>query len=332
MEKRSIIVNGYAYPNISAELLSQSLPNLTFISAFSYGIRSDGSLILLDDSRIRQAAQQSDVQTLMVLSSLTEEGDFDSLILGRALYNVQKREELISEILENLKAKKMYGVDFDFEYIAPQEKDIYIDLIRRAARRLNAEGYLVSVALAAKTSADQAGLLYEGHDYAAVGQSANLVLLMTYEWGYAGSEPMAVAPIPQIRQVLDYGVTEIPPEKILMGIPNYGYDWILPHIPGVSRARSIGNEEAVWLAEHYGAEIQYDETAQSPYFFFWDNQGRQHEVWFENERSIRAKLQLIDDYGLAGVSYWNLMRPFRANWQVLQDMFDVTKLPPPGTV
>ena len=99
----------------------------------------------------------------------------------------------------------MYGVDFDFEYIAPQEKDIYIDLIRRAAQRLNAEGYLVSVALAAKTSADQAGLLYEGHDYAAVGQSANLVLLMTYEWGYAGSEPMAVAPIPQIRQVLDYG-------------------------------------------------------------------------------------------------------------------------------
>lgn len=137
---------------------------------------------------------------------------------------------------------------------------------------------------------------------------------------------MAVAPLNKVRTVLDYGVTQINPARILMGIPNYGYDWTLPFVAGESRAKSIGNEEAVWLAFHYGAEIQFDELAQSPWFRYWDEQGRQHEVWFEDARSIAAKLGLVEEYGLAGVSYWNLMRPFWANWQVLNQMYEVVKL------
>ena len=53
---------------------------------------------------------------------------------------------------------------------------------------------------------------------------------MTYEWGYLFGPPMATAPVNMVRQVLDYGVTTIDPNKILMGIPNYAYDWSLPFI------------------------------------------------------------------------------------------------------
>lgn len=81
-----------------------------------------------------------------------------------------------------------------------------------------------------------------------IGAAANSVLLMTYEWGFTYSIPMAVAPVNKVRQVIEYAITEIPSAKIDMGIPNYGYDWPLPYEKGVTRARTIGNIEAVNIA------------------------------------------------------------------------------------
>ena len=87
-------------------------------------------------------------------------------------------------------------------------------------------------ALAPKTSAGQKGTLYEGHDYTAIGAACDAALLMTYEWGYTYGPPMAVAPIRNVRQVVEYALTEIPPEKIWLGVPTYGYDWTLPYEKG----------------------------------------------------------------------------------------------------
>lgn len=111
-----------------------------------------------------------------------------------------------------------------------------------------------------------------------------------------------------------------------VGIPNYGYDWPLPYVRGMTRARSIGNEEAIEIAYENYAEIQYDSTAQSPYFLYVAEDGRTHEVWFEDARSITAKLRTAIEYGLYGVGYWNLMRPFRQNWTVLSNLITIRRL------
>ena len=79
---------------------------------------------------------------------------------------------------------------------------------------------------------------------------------------------MAVAPLNKVREVIAYAVTEVPSEKIFQGIPNYGYRWMLPYVRGESQAMSLGNEEAVQLAVRYGASIQFDERAASPFFYF----------------------------------------------------------------
>lgn len=126
---------------------------------------------------------------------------------------------------------------------------------------------------------------------------------------------MAVAPLPNVRAVLDYAVTELLPAKILLGIPNYGYDWTLPHTPG-RRAVTLGNQEAVRLAAQVGAEISFDETAQTPTFSY-TKEGEAHRVWFEDARSVQAKLRLALEWKLGGVAYWNLLRPFAQNWAIL---------------
>jgi spore germination protein len=135
---------------------------------------------------------------------------------------------------------------------------------------------------------------------------------------------MAVAPLPQVSNVVRYAVSAIPPDKIIMGIPNYGYDWRLPYEQGISRAMSIGNEQAIRIAIRNNTRIEFDGEAQSPFFMYMAG-GAQHIVWFEDVRSIRAKFDLADETNLFGVGYWNLMRPFSQNWALISTRYNVQK-------
>lgn len=314
-------VNAYAYPFIDRGLLQRTLPFLTYLTPFTYGITPEGGLVEPEDAALIQAARSAGTAALMHLSTLTPEGGFSNELAHLVLTDEQVQSALVENITAMLGEKGYQGLDVDFEYVFPEDGPAYAAFIARLSRTLNPLGYPVIVALAPKTSSQQRGLLYEAHDYAAIGAAANEVLLMTYEWGYAYSEPMAVAPLPNVRRVVEYALSEIPAEKIWLGIPNYGYDWPLPVTPGQTRATSISNRYAVELARRYSAEIRYDEQAQSPWFRYADENGRQHEVWFEDARSIRAKLGLIREYGLKGAGYWNLMRPFPQNWVVLNAEF-----------
>ena len=145
---------------------------------------------------------------------------------------------------------------------------------------------------------------------------------MTYEWGYTYGPPMAVAPLKNVREVAIYGVSEISPEKIFLGIPNYGYDWTLPYEKGKTRAVSIGNEQAVNIARSYGAEIRFDSDAASPYFEYYDGT-QKHIVWFEDARSISGKASLIDELGIYGAGYWNGMRSFTQNWALMSALYNI---------
>ena len=323
-EKRGTLsVNGYAYPFIDQSLLRRELPYLTNLTPFSYGITSEGALVDLDDQALIAQAKGMGVAPLMHLSTLTEEGGFSNELAHVVLNDRNVQDRLVENIKSQIKDRGYTGLDVDFEYVFPQDAAPYAAFIDRLRQELNPLGYQVIVALAPKTSRTQRGLLYEGHDYQALGQAANQLLLMTYEWGYTYSEPMAVAPLPNVRRVVEFALGEIPAQKLWLGIPNYGYDWTLPYVQGESRARSISNQYAVQLAVRYNAAIQYDTTAQTPWFNYWDEEGKEHEVWFEDARSIQAKLALIPEYGLYGAGYWNLMRPFPQNWLILDSEYTI---------
>ena len=148
-------------------------------------------------------------------------------------------------------------------------------------------------------------MLYEAHDYAAHGEIADFVILMTYEWGYRLGPPQPISPIDQIRRVLDYAVTVIPRNKIMMGFQIYARDWLLPHVQG-QEAETFSVQEALRRAAQYRTAIQYDFNAQSPFYRYVDEQGRRHEVWFEDARSAKAKFDTAVAYGLKGISYWVL--------------------------
>ena len=322
-ERGEKFINGYTYPAIDRGSLTAVLPYLTAVSPFNYGVREDGTLLPIADTDIITIAQSEDVRPILIVTTLTEEGIFNSQRAVDVLENENIENTLILSIKSKLEERDYLGVDIDFEYVPPENKAEYANFISRLREEISPLGYKTFVSVAPKTSSDQRGLLYEAHDYSLLGAAADYVLVMTYEWGYTYGPPMAIAPIDKVRQVLEYAVSVIPKEKILMGVPNYAYDWVRPYVQG-TRAESMSNTEAVNRARRVGAQIMFDSQAMTPYYTYYEN-GRDHIVWFEDARSVKARMELINELSIAGLSVWNITSFYQPLWSTVNSYFKPIK-------
>lgn len=321
-----IEVNGYIYEmgQPGVPFVRENGGSLTYMSPFAYRIKEDGSLETIDDSPLISAAYTERAVPMMAVTNFTAT-ELGGNLAHTVLSNPSIRNTTITNIINTMKNKGYRGVNIDFENVLPSDRENYNTFLQEAVNRMHPEGFFVSTALAPKTSAEQRGPLYEAHDYPAHGRIVDFVVLMTYEWGYRLGPPQAISPLNEIIKVLDYAVSVIPRNKIFFGFQLYARDWLLPHVAG-QQAETFSPREAVERAVQFGAQIRYDYVAQSPFYRYTDNQGRGHEVWFEDARSAQAKFDTVKAYNLRGISYWALGYPFPQNWVLLQDNFTIKKL------
>lgn len=318
-------VNGYIYMlgDDAVPIVDKAGPYLTYLSPFAYLIKEDGSLQSIKDVPAIQSADRVNITPMMSITNFTVSSRGENLA-SIVLNTPEFVEHLIDEIIDIMGKKGYKGLNVDFENVLPGDREPYNHFLERTVQRLHPLGYFVSTAVAPKTSAAQRGLLYEAHDYPAHGRIVDFVVLMTYEWGWRKGPPQAISPLNQIKRVLDYAVSVIPRGKIYMGFQIYARDWLLPHVTG-QEAETFSEQEAVARAVKYGATIMYDTVAQSPYYRYTDELGREHEVWFEDARSAQAKFDTAKSYNLGGISYWALGYPYPQNWALLQDNFTIIK-------
>lgn len=182
-----VIMNGYAYPWIEEEVLTETCRFLTSISLFSYGFTETGELIPPSgegEEDVISEAKRQNVIPVLVLTPLGADGRFNNNLVSVLVESLEIQQKLIRELWSVVQEKGYGEIDVDFEYVLADDRELFADFVRRLRIIMNLFGIRVTVALAPKTSRDQRGLLYEGIDYKALGEAANGVLLMTYEWGY----------------------------------------------------------------------------------------------------------------------------------------------------
>ncbi|XXM72223.1 LysM peptidoglycan-binding domain-containing protein [Lysinibacillus sphaericus] len=308
-------------PNLE-ESAKEAAPYLTYLAPFSFQAKRDGTLQEPPLGNLLQIGKDNGNVLMMAITN-QENGQFNDE-LGRILLNdMAIQDKFLNNVVQTAKKYGFRDIHFDFEYLRPQDREAYNRFLRKAKQRFNQEGWLLSTALAPKTSADQKGKWYEAHDYKAHGEIVDFVVIMTYEWGYSGGPSMPVSPIGPVRDVIEYALTEMPASKIMMGQNLYGYDWTLPFEPGTS-AKAVSPQQAIQIAAANNVPIEYDEKAQAP-FFKYSADGNDHEVWFEDARSIQAKFDLMKELKLRGMSYWKLGLSFPQNWLLITDNFNVVK-------
>ena len=324
--KPEIDVNAFTYflGSEAVPIVRGAGPYLTYLSPFAYLINEDGTLVNIADEPAIAEAYSQGVVPMMAIVNFTVNVEGENLA-NIVLNNPDTINTLQENIINIMREKGYQGLNIDFEYVLPEDREAYNSFLESTVNRLHNEGFFVSTSLAPKISGEQVGLLYEAHDYPAHGRLADFVVLMTYEWGWRGGEPRAISPINEIRRVLDYAVTVIPRDKILMGFQIYARDWRIPFQEG-DEAETISVQDAYNLAYEHMSEIHYDYISQSPYFYYTDAEGNSHVVWFEDARSAQAKFDTVKQYGLRGISYWGLGYEFPQNFPLLADNFQIKKL------
>ena len=318
-------INAYCYNESSLNALKNALNSLTSLSIFSYQIDLDGNLSSSNDVDIIKLAKEYNVSPIMVITNSKAKGGFSPSIAKEILNNSSKQETLLTKIINIMKNKGYEGLNIDFEYINPEDKNAYISFLKKAKDVLHQNKFYLTVALAPKYSSSQKGLLYEAHDYNDIGRIADLIVLMTYEWGYTYGPSMPVSPYNEVKKVLDYAKREIPSNKILMGLPNYGYIFKLPY-KEKQKAESIKNNKAPELAYKNKVSYKYNSISRTPYFRYKIND-IEYEVQFDNPYSISEKITLLDDLNIRGLSIWTISSCCNYYYLLIDNYFKVEKNP-----
>lgn len=321
---RSIMTGGYIVPRgREADLATvdryQSL--VTQVGVFEYHPDWNGNLSSLYADHIIKKTWIKHSIPFAVVTNLSEKG-FDRDLAHHLLTNPAKRKQLIQNIGRVLREHDYKGVNIDFEGVAPADQQAFSQFMEELAKKLKPSGFLISVAVPPK-QADHYPQYNDAYDYKKLGQIADSIFIMTYDWHWLGGAPGPIAPIQQVRSTLDYAVKAIPKNKIYLGIAMYAYDWT--HLKGGKfEGRAYAQQNAINKAATLGSPIHYDFASRSPYFFYTEN-GQIHEVWFEDARSIWSKYRLVTEYGIAGMGGWQLGLSFPQAERLLQARFNIQK-------
>lgn len=320
--RQSATINAYCYEGSNINNVRSFLNNLTFLSIFSYQVKEDGTLNEIDDQRFIDEAKKYNVKPIMVITNSKEKGGFSPSLARKIISNEEVINRLLNNILNVIKSKGYYGLNIDFEYVYEKDKELFINFVKKVANFF--ENYYLSISLAPKTSSSQQGLLYEAHDYEQLSKYVNHVIIMTYEWGYTYGPSLPVAPFNKVKEVLEYALTVIDNNKILFGLPNYGYDFKIPYLEN-QKAKSITNPQAIPLAFNNQVQIEHNNVTKTPSFKYKEA-NQMHEVQFDDPYSIEYKLSLIDDLNIAGTSIWTASSKCNYIPLLINHLYDVEKL------
>jgi spore germination protein YaaH len=298
--------------------------DFTEVSPWIYGLAASGRIdtqydpaqaaaISADITRLRQAG----LAVVPTLANITG-GNWSYPPVARMLHHPALLKQQVSAIVALVLAHRYAGIDIDYENLRTADRHAFTVFITDLAAALHAHGKTLSVAVFAKTSNAGYGQANLAQDYAAIGRAADQVRVMAYNYHWAASPPGPVAPIGWVRAVLRYAKTQIPANKIILGIPLYGFDW------SGGRGSAVTWLRAFQLATRYHARPSYDTAAQEPWFDY-TAAGHRHVVWFENQASSQAKFEAASGSGAGGIFLWMFGYEDTSTWGALH-----AALPVPG--
>jgi spore germination protein len=326
----SIATNGFAYPYIKQNVLIKVLPNLTYLSVFNYSIGDGGEIIEYhNDANIVQTSLEYGVVPLLMLTSLTPLGQPNVEIAFDLLLSEENQNRMLDQVVMIMKDRGYGGMNFVFNYLNENSQELYLNFVRRISDRLKREGFLLIITINYQLQMQNDQLLVEPIDYSEFNNYIDAIIFLKFHWSTNNDPPGPISDITNIRELIKFVVSELPPEKIVVGKPFLGYDWPLPYIPNLTNAISLSIEALMRLARDSNAVIQFDEHSQTPFFYY--NQlsigvPLQHIVWFIDARSINALFDLISEYDLYGSGIWNIMIYHPQLWTMINSRFDTIKL------
>lgn len=319
--KLEIDTLGFIVPsseNANIKTLDALAGQLTYLAIVAYSFTEEGFAFNdAEDTALVDKSKEVNITPLLMIRNFTG-SDFSPDLAGRVLENPSYRGNLVASIVNLSKQRGFGGVSIDLEFIPPARRKDFITFLTDLKMALGEQ--ILHVNVHAKTADIPTNRIIGAYDYAAIGKAADLVAVMTIDYGYPGGPPDAISPITWMQQVIQYSITQINPRKLQIAMPLYGYDKVVHTNTTEALSVLAAQNKAISI----GTSIEFDKTAKSPWYRYWNGM-EEHVVWFEDIRSYIEKYQIIDIYQLVGTTFWQISLPAPQNWAFLSKNIKVMK-------
>ncbi len=293
------------------ESLMANLDLLDEISPFWYTTDSTGQLYGPRNDELVRIAQENGILVLPSINNVS-----DSNVVIPILNDPYVRARHIQNIVDEVLARNYDGIDIDYEALPESVRSSFSAFIIELSDALHAEGKLLSVAVYAK-DCDYCGL-GSFQDYVVIGQHADRVRIMTYDYHWRGGGPGPVAPLYWVESVAEYARTVIEPRKVFIGVPFYGYDW-----PATGEARGLPWADIEDLIDDQKLTVnlmQRDSKGRvDESWFNYESDEGTRQVWFMTDDGLESKIELVQQLDLGGIAIWRMGYEKPEYWQIIRD-------------
>jgi spore germination protein YaaH len=306
------VVLGYYYGSGAAESLWSYGKHLTAVGDFSFRLSPYGYVLGEPDANVLAFCRQTGARGWMVVTNESSQG-FDARVAHRLLASGTAQQRAAGSLRDLCQKYGYAGVILDLENVVPDDRGLLTRFVGEVAKALHKAGKQLALALPPKTGDDDPS--WNGaYDYRELARLADFIAPMAYDYHWAGSAPGAVAPLEWVRQVASYAARAAGGERVWLGLAAYGYEWVA----GTSRGVALPAYRARDLALENGVSHEWDDLSQAPYFEYMRS-GSRRVVYYENEYSLAAKLDLVRELGLGGITIWRLGTEVPEIWPLIAE-------------
>ena len=281
-----------------------------------YHPQADGSVTAdKENLDLVAAARDHDLNIFATVTNSPSAGAAFSHDLAAAiLASPEARRRLIDGLVALVEDKGYDGVDLDWEALKAGDRDGFSTFVEQLAAALHARRRFLSIAVFPKTSEPGRWDNQISADYARLGKAVDEFKIMTYSYSGPWGAPGPQAPLAWVNDVLAFAETKVAPRKISMGVPFYGFDW-----HGGS-ARAVGGASGAAAATRYHVTVGRDAGSQEATLTYRDENGVTHEVFFQDQTAIAAKLDTLVKWHprIAGISIWVMGQEGPGFWKVIE--------------
>lgn len=289
-------------PNAKLSLMSHA-SSIDILAPQTYALSASG---ILSGSVAKDVLDFAKLHHIKVMPLVTN-ASFSRTAAHALLTDTRAQTSAITAMVLEARDRGFAGWQFDFEQVDATDRVAYTAFIHRAYTAFKAKGLTTSVAVIAKISDNpsdyKAGLwdnLIGVFDYSALAKYTDFISIMSYD---APDSTGPIAPFPWYEKVTTYALAHIPNNKISLGIPTYYWQRsdATGKIVGIGGVTGINNVFA-----KYRPTVTYDSTQEAPALHYTGASNMRYTLWYENARSVAAKVAVVTDNHLQGVSLWVL--------------------------
>lgn len=233
---------------------------------------------------------------------------FDSTNIERLVISDKAQQLFISNVIQAVQSKSLNGVNLDFEYVGTPSQtttDDFTRLVTNLQTELKRQLPNATLTISSYVNAAAVPKLV---DVEALAGFVDAFIIMGYDIHTPAGSPGPIAPIEGnigITGYLQSYLEKSPPEKLILAVPYYGYDWPVPNVNGETDVKILPYAEIAEASKN--STILWDDTSQSPYYKYVDpDTNSAREVHFENTRSLGVKYDFVNRKELRGIAIWAL--------------------------